>query len=147
MAKKPDDKKSKMGRPLLDIDWDQAEEMAKIHCTALEMASILGIHEDTLRLRCKSDHNMTFSEWYKRFESEGKKSLRRYMWDAAKGGNVTMQIWLSKQALGMRDRIDEVSDQKPVIIKTKDGIIVKLGTTKTDLKDEEKRDADKLNTK
>jgi hypothetical protein len=140
MAKKPDDKKAKMGRPLLDIDWNQAAEMAKIHCTAIEMASVLGVHEDTLRLRCKADNDMTFSEWYKKYEGEGKKSLRRYMWDSAKAGNVTMQIWLSKQTLGMRDRIDEVTDQKPVIIKNKDGSSITLGTTKIDFKKDAQND-------
>jgi len=134
MSKKPEEKKRERGRPLLDINWKLAEELVNIHCTAEEIASVLGIHEDTLKLRCKSDNDLIFSVWYKKHEGEGKKSLRRYMWNSAKKGNVTMQIWLSKQHLGMRDRIDEVTDQKPVIIRNKDGSSITLGTTKIDLK-------------
>jgi len=140
MAKKPGPPKGSGGRPPLDIDWDQVAEMAKIHCTGAEMASVLGVHEDTLRMRCKADQGITFSEFYKKYEGEGKKSLRRYMWDSAKAGNVTMQIWLSKQMLGMRDRIDEVTDQKPVIIKNKDGSSITLGTTKIDFKKDAQND-------
>jgi hypothetical protein len=62
------------------------------------------------------------------------------MWDSAKAGNVTMQMWLSKQTLGMRDRIDEVTDQKPVIIKNKDGSSITLGTTKIDFKKDAQND-------
>ena len=34
-------------------------------------------------------------------------SLRRWQYEKAKDGNVAMLIWLGKQLLGQRDRIDE----------------------------------------
>jgi len=34
----------------------------------------------------------------------GKSILRRLQWQAALGGNITMQIWLGKQLLGQSDR-------------------------------------------
>jgi hypothetical protein len=49
---------------------------------------------------------MTYSEAYKRFSEDGKKSLRRLQFDSARKGNVTMQIWLGKQYLGQRDRTE-----------------------------------------
>jgi hypothetical protein len=129
MAKKGPPK-GEGGRPLKPIDWDLAERMAKIQCTALEISSILKINQDTLADRCKKDHGDTFSEWYKKHSEDGKSSLRRAMFKAAIGGNVTMMIWLSKQYLGMRDRLDEIVDQRPLIIKTKSGAQITLGTTK-----------------
>lgn len=34
-------------------------------------------------------------------------SLRRMQWSKAKEGNVTMMIWLGKQVLGQKDRVEE----------------------------------------
>jgi hypothetical protein len=36
----------------------------------------------------------------------GTRSLRRLQYEAAKTGNVTMQIWLGKQWLGQKDRTE-----------------------------------------
>jgi hypothetical protein len=127
---KPGPKKGEGGRPLKAIDWELAARMAKIQCTASEIASVVGINQDTLADRCKRDHSLSFSEWYKKYAEGGKSSLRRMMFQAADKGNVTMMIWLSKQYLGMRDRLDEIVDQRPLIIKTKDGAQITLGTTK-----------------
>ena len=47
---------------------------------------------------------MSFSEVYKEKRTRGMASLRRLQFDAAKGGNVTMLIWLGKQWLNQAER-------------------------------------------
>ena len=46
--------------------------------------------------------------------SSGKSSLRRAMYTKALEGNVVMQIWLSKQYLGMKERVETSEEAKPL---------------------------------
>lgn len=78
---------------------DQVLKLAAINCNWAEIAAVVGLKEDTVRKR--------FSEIYKKGRETGKMSLRRKMFDTAMGGNVTMQIWLSKQMLGYTEKIDQ----------------------------------------
>ena len=99
---------AKMGRPKKEIDWNIVKGLCRIHCTQLEIASVIDISEDTLVRRIKSKYKMTFAEYYKKNSSKGKISLRRYQFELAQR-NVSMAIWLGKQWLGQRD--DPVEDQ------------------------------------
>ena len=47
-------------------------------------------------------------------KSTGKISLRRAMYTKALEGNVVMQIWLSKQYLGMKERVETSEEAKPL---------------------------------
>ncbi len=97
--------KKKTGRPLAFIDWPLAEKLAGIQCTEREIADVLKINVDTLGDRCKRDHGMSFSDWFKRHSAGGKVSLRRSLWKMATGErpNAAVAIWLSKNYLGMKD--------------------------------------------
>ena len=56
------------------------------------------------------------------FKEKGKASLRKKMWDkAVKKDNTHMQIWLSKNYLGMRDRTqtETINEPLPLIIDVK----------------------------
>lgn len=105
--------KNKGGRPRIefdDNDWRQLEEMAQIHCTGEEMASILGVSFDTLERRVKEKFNTSFADWHKRFSDGGKMCLRRKQYKkAVDDGNVPMLIWLGKQWLGQTDKIENES--------------------------------------
>lgn len=97
------------GRPkkeLTDKEWASVEYMAIIHCTGEEMAGVLGIDYDTFNARIRDKFGCNFSEWYKEASAKGNMSLRRSQWKSAEGGNVTMQIFLGKQWLGQKDKID-----------------------------------------
>lgn len=87
-----------MGRPPIPIDDEQVEALAGINCTMEEIATVLGCSVDTISRR--------FAEAVKRGREQGRSSLRRYMWEKVKEGNVVMMIWLSKQILGYRDRTE-----------------------------------------
>lgn len=83
------------GRPSLQLDKVQIISLAKIHCTMKEIAAVMECSVDTLE--------RNYADIIKRGKEKGKTSLRRYMWKGAEEGNVTMQIWLSKQLLGMHE--------------------------------------------
>ena len=93
-----------------DKEWKQLEDMAQIHCTGEEMASIIGVDYDTLNARIREKYECSFSDWYKIHSDGGKMCLRRAQFKkAVKDGNVPMLIWLGKQWLGQTDKIENES--------------------------------------
>lgn len=85
-------------KPKIDIK-EQVRQLAAINCTWLEIASIIGMKERTLRRR--------YGQTYKTGRESGKMSLKRKMYETAMNGNVTMMIWLSKQMLGYTDKVEQ----------------------------------------
>lgn len=87
------------GRPKLELDENLILSLARIHCTHKEMASILGCSTDTLK--------DNYSHLIEKGRDEGKMSLRRSQFKKAiDDGNVAMQIWLGKQYLDQKDKIE-----------------------------------------
>ena len=96
-------------KPLPDKEFEQLLGMIRIQCTAEEICNILDMSEDTLGRRIAEreiDGVKNFADLYKRHQSEGKASLRRDQWKSSSNGNVSMQIWLGKQVLGQRDKME-----------------------------------------
>lgn len=93
-----------MARPPKPVDENLLRKLAAIHCNQEEMASCLGVSVDTLQRR--------FAAQIKTARDEGKMSLRRKMWELALNGNVTILIWLSKNELGMTDKVEQKTDIK-----------------------------------
>jgi hypothetical protein len=98
--KKPVDQQKKRGRKKIEIDYEKAEKLASIMCTQSEIASVLGVSLALL------EHDPEFLRIHKKGMEHGKASVRRMQFQAANGGNATMQIWLGKQYLGQRDKQD-----------------------------------------
>jgi hypothetical protein len=97
---------AKAGRKPKSFDPELFQDLCKIQCTQGEICNILKTTDKTLVSWVKREYKMEFSEAYKRFADAGKMSLRRAMFKkAVVEGNATMQIWLSKQYLGMTDKI------------------------------------------
>lgn len=99
-------KKSPRGRKRIEFTedmWSQAEKMAYIQCTGEEIASILGVHYDTLEARLKENGYQNFSEWFKKHSAGGKMALRRRQFSMSER-SVPMAIWLGKQYLGQSDQ-------------------------------------------
>lgn len=90
---------------------DTFEKLCGMWCTLVEIADFFGVSEDTVESWCKDNYGMTFSEVYKRRSSQGNISLRRWQLKSAEKGNVTMQIWLGKQHLGQKEKV-EVETEK-----------------------------------
>lgn len=116
--------KKEMGRPRIPIDWEEFEKLCQIHCTEIEIAEWFSMSVDTLNRVVKRKYKQTFAEVFKYKASKGKMSLRRKMFQTAMGdgrGSGSMQIWLSKQHLGMKERIEnDVKDVTPPEVKEKE---------------------------
>lgn len=114
-----DEMLGKAGRPKREIDWDQVKKLCYIQCTQGEIADILKCHVQTLDAACLRDHSIEFSDYYKMHTSEGKASLRRQMFKSAMKGNPTMQIWLSKNYLGMKENWNLPENIAPIVLSYK----------------------------
>jgi hypothetical protein len=97
-----DQEKHPGGRPRLQFDLRQVEDLGRIQSTHAELAAVLGVSLDTVKRRLKDDPE--FCTAYEKGLEHGKSSLRRIQWKGALGGNTTMQIWLGKQYLEQSDR-------------------------------------------
>lgn len=93
------------------IKKDLFEKLCGMWATLVEIADFFDVSEDTVESWCKDTYGMTFSEVYKRRSSQGNISLRRWQLKSAEKGNVTMQIWLGKQHLGQKEKV-EVNTEK-----------------------------------
>lgn len=95
----------RIGRPPIEVDYEQVSKLAGIGCTVAEIGAVLGLGESTVWDRLNRDWE--FSEAYKRGREEGKETLRRAQWHKAiNDGNPAMLIWLGKQILGQKDRAE-----------------------------------------
>ena len=103
-----------IGRPIKEVDEDIIANLSQIGCTQEEIGSIVGISARTLQRR--------YAELLEENKNKGKASLRKKMWDkAVKKDNTHMQIWLSKNYLGMKDRTqtETINEPLPLIIDAK----------------------------
>ena len=102
------------GRPKIIVDIEILKNLASIGCPDYEIASVLNVSARTL--------NRNYAEIIDQFREKGKASLRKKMWDkAVKKDNTNMQIWLSKNYLGMKDRTqtETITEPLPLIIEAK----------------------------
>ena len=90
---------------LTTIDWDFVGEYLMAGCSGVEVAAQLGIHENTLYQRCKSDLGVDFVALKQEKQASGESLLRKVQFDAAiKDKDRAMLIWLGKQRLGQKER-------------------------------------------
>ena len=106
-------KTQSIGRPKKDLDKDVIAKLSQIGCTQEEIGSVVGISARTLQRR--------YADLVAENKNIGKASLRKKMWDKALKGNDKLLIWLSKQELNMRDKIEtqNIVEPLPLIIDAK----------------------------
>ena len=88
------------------VDRDLVYKLACIQCSDQEIAEVVGITAITLRKR--------FRALLEKGKETGKQSLRRSMWDKAMNGDTRVQIFLSKQYLGMKDAPEDTINNTPL---------------------------------
>jgi len=112
----PEGQKHPGGRPPVQLDLRQVEELARIGCTEQDMAAVLGVSVDTIQRRKRSCDE--FCGVIEKGQASLRNSLRRLQVKKALEGNVTMLIWLGKQLLGQSDRhdIEHSGGEEPVKI-------------------------------
>jgi hypothetical protein len=87
-----------MARPRKPIDPEQVKKLAAIQCSYAEMGAVLGCNESTLTRR--------FAQAIKEGREQGRMSLKRKQYEVAMNGHVTMLIWLGKQYLDQKDKVE-----------------------------------------
>ena len=94
-----------MGRPVIPIDWKVVENLLQADCSGSQIASYLGISDDTLYGRVQKEKGMIFSAYSLIFKQKGDSLLKVKQFESAiSDKNIAMQIWLGKQRLGQRDK-------------------------------------------
>ena len=110
-------KNNPVGRPRKEIDLEILGNLASIGCTQEEIGAVMGISARTLQ--------RNFAEIIEENKNKGKASLRKKMWQIALNGNPNMLVWLSKNELNMRDKVEtqNIVEPLPLIIEAdvKDG--------------------------
>lgn len=91
------------------IDKKTFENLCGIQCTLLEICSVFDVDDKTLTSWCKSTYGMPFSEIFQLKRGKGQVSLRRMQWNLAEK-NAAMAIFLGKQYLGQKDKIEYTDD-------------------------------------
>jgi|TARA_R100000482_G_C5116025_1_gene143105 hypothetical protein len=95
-----------MARPLKKVDTQAITKLAQLHCTFEEIAEFCGVSTKTLQ--------RNYVHLIKKGREMGRISLRRAQFEKALGGNVAMQIWLGKQHLDQRDKIEQTNFNEPL---------------------------------
>lgn len=94
-----------MARPLKEIDKKSFENLCGLQCTKQEICAFFEITDKTLENWCKREYKAGFSEVFKEKRGLGNISLRRAQFRLAEK-SATMAIFLGKQYLGQRDKIE-----------------------------------------
>ena len=96
-----------VGRDNLIIDPIDIQKLSALGCNLKEIADFFGAKPDTIK--------RNFADYIQKGQSELHISLRRAMiTNATQNMNATIQIWLSKNMLGMRDEPTQSEEAKPL---------------------------------
>jgi len=120
----PQKVKNKGGRPKKNIDQAEFEKLCGMQCTKLEICDWFGLTDKTLERWCKDTYKLGFSEVFKKKRINGKIALRRNLLQMS-SSNAAVAIFLAKNWLGMRDKLDVDTETTPapvtVNIQVEDG--------------------------
>jgi hypothetical protein len=99
-------KTKSIGRPKKELDEEVIAKLSQIGCTQEEIGSVVGISARTLQRR--------YADLVAENKNKGKASLRKVLWKKALKGDPKLLIWLSKNELGMVDKIHTTSTVEPL---------------------------------
>jgi hypothetical protein len=99
-------KTQSIGRPKKELDEEVIARLSQIGCTQEEIGSVVGISARTLQRR--------YADLVTENKNKGKASLRKVLWKKALKGDPKLLIWLSKNELGMVDKIHTTSTVEPL---------------------------------
>jgi len=100
-------KKNKGGRPRIEFNLGEVEKLGVLHCTESDMAAFFNCSRETICDHMVNDE--AFSTAFNKGKGNGNISLRRVQFKRALAGNVKLLIWLGKQYLGQKDKIEQTN--------------------------------------
>lgn len=87
------------GRPKKFVDKRILAGLCAIQCTLSEMAAVIGVDQQTLTDK--------YADLIEQEREAGKMSIRRAQFTSGLNGSVPMLIWLGKQYLGQREKLEQ----------------------------------------
>ena len=97
-----------MGKPKSQIDWELFEKLVWVPVLTVEhMADMLNTSKRTLERRAKIKYKMQIAAIREQKSGPMRHRLFTSMWTAAMSGNISAQIWLSKNILGWSDKLEQ----------------------------------------
>lgn len=101
----------------IPIDWSKVEKLLMAGCSGVEIASYLGICDDTLYAACVREKEVPFSVFSVTFRQKGDSLLRDTQFNVAIGDETkdippdkSMLIWLGKNRLNQSDKQEVKSE-------------------------------------
>ena len=104
-----------MARPRKEINQKQFVDLCGLQCTKDEICAFFDVTDKTLESWCRRTYKAGFSEVFSQKRGLGKISLRRSQWRLAEK-SATMAIWLGKQYLDQKDRIESTVDGEVTVV-------------------------------
>ena len=101
-------KKKLITKPKVKIDFNKVEALASRGLTSHEVARCLGISPTTYF--AKQRESEEFAQAIKNGKAKGIQAISNALFESAKSGNTTAQIFFLKAQAGWKDRIDITSD-------------------------------------
>src|SRR5271170_8447912 len=92
------------GRPKAKMTVEEVENLSRLNCTMDELAAYFGVDVRTVQLRAQKEPK--FREAIEHGQAIGRLSIRRHQIRLLEQGNPAISIWLGKQLLGQRDRLE-----------------------------------------
>lgn len=120
-----------MSRPEKEIDWKKVEKMLQAQCLGTEIAAYFDMHPDTFYRRVKEKHGIGFTEYSRQKKDTGKMKLRMAQMKAALNGDKSMMVWLGKNYLDQKDKVEK---------EIKGGRVIKINITDEVQEKEESQD-------
>lgn len=111
--------KPKIGRPLVELDWNFIDDLLTWGCSGSQVAARIGVHPKTLYDRCLIEKELPFCEYIVQKREKGDTLLKEQQFKKALGltdlGDNTMLVWLGKNRLNQRDKQPDEIDNNITI--------------------------------
>jgi hypothetical protein len=107
------------GRPKIELDWVEIDELLTYGCSGAEIAARIGVNPKTVYDGCLVEKGIPFSEYCVQKYAKGDALLKEQQYKKALGltdvGDNTMLVWLGKNRLKQRDKQPEETDSNITI--------------------------------
>jgi IS30 family transposase len=110
-----------MARPRKAVDPEKVKQLAALGLSNAEVAAVLEVSPDTIERRFKQE--------MKAGRERRNASLRRKQFEVAMTGNATMLIWLGKQHLEQKDKLEHVVDAAVEVTDVRAKLAQRLSST------------------
>jgi AraC-like DNA-binding protein len=100
-----------VGRPQVEINWEQVDKLLKGGANGLQIAAHFGIHHDTLYRRCQEDNKISFTEYAQSKKAAGDALIHLAQFNKALKGDSGMLKWLGVHRLGQKEtNLNEIAE-------------------------------------